>query len=116
MSPSGTGTAPAHQALLSLTAYGASKGAILAFTRALAAEGGAKGVRVNCLVPGFVDTKMTSAIPSPLRRRYKERILMGRFGEPDEVAKVARFLVSDDASYVTGQTVVVDGGLSAVVS
>lgn len=95
------------------TAYASSKGAIVAFTRALAAEGGGKGIRVNCLVPGFIDTDMTAGIPSPVKRQYKERIIMRRFGTPEEVARVATFLVSDEASYITGQTLVVDGGLSS---
>jgi len=96
--------------------YGASKGAVISFSRALAAEGGAKGVRVNCLVPGFVDTDMTASIPAPAKQRYIERILMQRFGSPCEVANAAAFLVSDDASYITGQTLVVDGGLSSTLS
>lgn len=97
-------------------AYSASKGAILSFTRTLAAEAGGKGIRVNCLVPGFVQTDMVATIPSPLRRRYKQQILMERFGEAHEIASAALFLVSDEASYITGQTLVVDGGLTAVVS
>ena len=98
------------------TAYGASKGAIISFTRALAAESGTKGIRVNCLVPGFIETAMTSAIPSPIRRKYKDGILMKRFGNVNEVAKAALFLVSEEASYITGQVLVVDGGLSSVVA
>ena len=98
------------------TAYSASKGAILAFTRALAAEAGAKGIRVNALAPGLVDTDMTAAVPSPIKRKYTERILMKRFGRPDEVASAALFLVSDEASYITGQTLVIDGGLTSVVA
>ncbi len=98
------------------TAYSASKGAILAFSRALAAEVGAKGIRVNALAPGLVDTDMTAVIPRRLRRDYTDRILMKRFGEPDEIARAALFLVSDAASYITGQTLVVDGGLTSVVT
>lgn len=97
------------------TAYGASKGAIMAFTRALAAEVGPKGIRVNSLVPGFVNTDMTAMIPSPTRRQYRDRILLGRFGDPAEIASVARFLASDEASYITGQALVVDGGLTTTM-
>lgn len=98
------------------TAYGASKGAVIAFTRALAAELGPRGIRVNCLVPGFIDTDMTAVVPTPMRRQYVDRIALQRFGHADEAAAAALFLVSDQASYVTGQTLVVDGGLSAAVS
>lgn len=98
------------------TAYGASKGAVIAFTRALAAELGPRGIRVNCLVPGFIDTDMTAVVPTPMRRQYVDRIALQRFGHADEAAAAALFLVSDQASYVTGQTLVVDGGLSAAIS
>jgi len=95
------------------TNYSASKGGILAFTRSLAAELGVKGVRVNAIVPGFIDTDMTAVIPRQIKRQNMERILLKRFGSPDEVARVALFLASDDASYVAGQAIVVDGGLSS---
>ena len=98
------------------TAYSASKGAILAFSRALAAEVGAKGIRVNALAPGLVDTDMTAVIPRRIRRDYTDRILMKRFARPEEIAQAALFLVSDAASYITGQTLVVDGGLTSVVT
>jgi 3-oxoacyl-[acyl-carrier protein] reductase len=95
--------------------YAASKGALLAFTRALAAEMGPKGVRVNAVVPGFIDTDMTARMPRPIKRQSLERILLQRFGQPAEVAAAVLFLASADASYIVGQTVVVDGGLSATV-
>lgn len=95
--------------------YGASKGAILALTRSLAAETVGKGIRVNALVPGFIDTEMTAVMPSPARRSYQERVPMRRFGLPREVAHAALFLLSDEASYITGQTLVVDGGLSSLL-
>jgi 3-oxoacyl-[acyl-carrier protein] reductase len=96
-------------------AYSMSKGAIMSLTRGLAAEAGGKGIRVNSLVPGFVDTDMTASIPSPARRNYRERIVMGRFGRPEEVSAAALFLASDESSYITGQALVVDGGLSVTV-
>ncbi len=97
-------------------AYSASKGAMLAFTRTIAAETASKGIRVNGIVPGFIDTEMTSKIPKPLRMKYLERISMQRFGKPDEVASVVLFLASDLSSYITGQTIVVDGGLTTTFS
>ncbi len=98
------------------TNYAASKGALLAFTRALAAEFGPKGIRVNAVVPGFIDTDMTAVMPRQVKRDNKERILLKRFGTPEEVAKVVTFLASDQASYVVGQEIIVDGGLTATVS
>ena len=98
------------------TNYAASKGAILAFTRALAAEFGAKGIRVNAVVPGFIETDMTAAMPRRAKRTNQERILAQRFGRPDEVARVVAFLASDEASYIYGQAVVVDGGLTTTVA
>ncbi|MBP7126299.1 SDR family oxidoreductase [Myxococcota bacterium] len=96
-------------------AYGASKGAILALTRSLAAETVGKGIRVNALVPGFIDTEMTAVMPSPSRRAFQDRIPMRRFGLAREVAHAALFLLSDEASYITGQALVVDGGLSSLL-
>jgi len=97
------------------SAYGASKGALLAFTRAVAAETGEKGIRVNAVVPGFISTEMTAKIPRQYQRKYIDRIGMKRFGSVEEVAGAVSFLASDDASYITGQTLIVDGGLTAVV-
>jgi len=98
------------------TNYCASKGGLVAFTRALAAELSPKGVRANAVLPGFIDTEMTAKMPRQVKRGSMERILLKRFGAPSEVAKVVRFLLSDDASYVVGQAVVVDGGLTSTVS
>jgi len=98
------------------TNYCASKGGLTAFTRALAAELAPKGVRVNAVLPGFVDTEMTARMPRQVKLAAKERILVGRLGRPEEVARVVAFLVSDDASYIVGQEIVVDGGLTSTVS
>jgi len=92
--------------------YAASKGGLLAFTRSLAAELGPKGIRVNAVVPGFIDTDMTAVMPREIKRQNLERILLKRFGTPEEVAQIVLFLSSDKASYVIGQSIVVDGGLS----
>lgn len=96
------------------TNYCASKGAILAFSRALAAELGPKGVRVNAVVPGFIDTDMTEKLPRAVKRKNLDSIPVKRFGDPDEIAAVILFLASDAASYIVGQTIVADGGLTAV--
>ncbi len=98
------------------TNYCASKGALLAFSRALAAELGGKGIRVNAVVPGFIETDMTAKVPKPIRDQNLQRILLKRFGKPAEVASAVTFLASDDASYMMGQTIVVDGGLTAAVA
>jgi 3-oxoacyl-[acyl-carrier protein] reductase len=96
--------------------YCASKGALLAFTRALAAELGVRGIRVNAVVPGFIETDMTAKVPRPIRERNLDRIILKRFGKPTEVAGAVIFLASDDASYILGQTIVVDGGLTSAVA
>jgi 3-oxoacyl-[acyl-carrier protein] reductase len=98
------------------TNYCASKGALLAFSRALAAELGLRGIRVNAVVPGFIETDMTAKVPKPIREQSLQRILLKRFGTPAEVAAAVAFLASDDAAYIMGQTIVVDGGLTATVA
>ena len=97
------------------TNYGASKGGLLALTRSLAAEFGPKGVRVNAVVPGFIETDMTAVMPRQIKRQNLERILLKRFGAPEEVAQAVLFLSSEKASYIIGQMIVVDGGLSSTV-
>ncbi len=95
------------------TNYAASKGALLAFGRALAAELGPRGIRVNTVVPGFIETDMTAKVPRQIRQQSLERITLKRFGKPEEVAAVVSFLASSSASYILGQTIIVDGGLTA---
>lgn len=93
--------------------YSASKGGIIAMAQALAKEGAPLGVRVNCVAPGFVDTDMFRAMNPATRSSVVERIPLGRVGRAEEVARAARFLAGPESSYITGQTLVVDGGMTS---
>jgi 3-oxoacyl-[acyl-carrier protein] reductase len=95
------------------TNYAAAKGGIIAFTKSLAREAAPFNVRVNCVAPGYVDTEMLGTVPKDKLPKLLERVPMARAGKPEEVAGVVSFLLSDAASYLTGQTIVVDGGCSA---
>jgi meso-butanediol dehydrogenase / (S,S)-butanediol dehydrogenase / diacetyl reductase len=101
------------------SAYCAAKAGVTGMTRALALDYARKGIRVNCICPGVIDTPMSrgafASLPDPdrLRTMYEQETPVGRFGVPEEIAAMALFLASDDASYMTGAIVPVDGGLSA---
>ncbi len=94
------------------TNYAAAKGAVLSFTRAVAVEVADRGIQVNAVLPGFVDTDMTAQVKRRAGDLILSRIPMGRYGTPEDVAGMVLFLASDDAAYVTGQAFTVDGGMS----
>lgn len=94
--------------------YHAAKGALHSFTRGLAVEWGHWNIKVNCLCPGFISTKRTAAFQASVGAQAKSLTPLGRFGGCDDIKGVAVFLASDASSFVTGQTIVVDGGLSIV--
>jgi len=91
--------------------YAASKGGLIALTKSLAKEMAPRGIRVNAIAPGFIATEMTNKIPEKLREEMVRSIPLGRMGEPDDVAAVVSFLTSPAAGYITGQVIVVDGGM-----
>jgi 3-oxoacyl-[acyl-carrier protein] reductase len=93
------------------TNYAAAKAALIGFTKSLAQEIGSRNITVNCVAPGFIDTDMTRGLPDAQRTRATERIPLGRFGSPEEVAHAVAFLASREAGYITGATLHVNGGL-----
>src|SRR3989442_1023618 len=94
------------------TNYSASKAGLIGFTKALAKEIGRRNITVNALALGLIETDMTSALPADYRQKMLEQIPLGRYGTVEEVARVAAFLLSDDARYITGQVIQADGGLA----
>lgn len=95
------------------TAYAASKAAMMGMARSLAHEVGRFGIRVNCVAPGLIDSDMTQAMPKEKLKAMRQDIPLRRLGQPQEVAKLIDFLISDNSQYLTGQTIVLDGGLTA---
>ncbi len=91
--------------------YSASKAAVIGFTKALAKELGPAGIRVNCVAPGFIDTDMNAHLSDEDKAEFAENISLGRIGKAEEVADVIYFLASDCSSYITGQTITIDGGM-----
>jgi len=93
------------------TNYGAAKAGIIGFTKSLARELGVRGVRANVVAPGYIDTRLTQELPDELKGAMLQNTPLGRFGSPEDVAGAVRFLCSDEASFITGEVLLVDGGL-----
>ncbi|NPA73237.1 MAG: 3-oxoacyl-ACP reductase FabG [Epsilonproteobacteria bacterium] len=91
--------------------YSASKGGMIAMTKSFALEGAARGIRFNCVTPGFISTEMTDKLSEEIKKSYTDKIPLKRFGNPEDVAEATAFLLSDNASYITGETLRVNGGM-----
>ncbi len=94
------------------TNYSASKAGIIGFTKAMAKEYGAKNIAVNAVAPGYVPTDLTNVLPQEIKDGIVKLTALGRMGTPEEIANVVAFLASDEASYITGQVIAIDGGLT----
>ena len=92
------------------TNYSAAKAGVIGFTKALALENARKGITVNCIAPGYIDTEMVRAVPEKVLESIVAQIPVGRLGKAEEIAKCVAFLVSDDAAFITGATMTVNGG------
>jgi 3-oxoacyl-[acyl-carrier protein] reductase len=92
--------------------YAASKAGIIGFTKSVAREVAQRGITVNAVAPGYVETELTGTLPEEVKDQIRGQVPMGRFGEPEEVAQVVAFLAGETGSYVTGQTIAVDGGMT----
>lgn len=91
--------------------YAASKGGMIAMTKSIAAEVASRGITANAIAPGFIKTPMTDVLSDELKKTYLSQIPAGRFGEPEDIANVCVFLASNEASYINGQTIHVNGGM-----
>jgi 3-oxoacyl-[acyl-carrier protein] reductase len=91
--------------------YAASKAGLIGLSKSVAKEYASRGVLVNCIAPGFIETDMTAALPPEARAALLDQIALGRLGQPDDIAAAVLFLASDLAGYITGQVLVVDGGM-----
>ena len=91
--------------------YAAAKAGLIGFSKSLAREVGSRGITVNCVAPGFIDTDMTRALPEETRKMFEAQTSLGRFGDAQDIADAVLFLASDQAKYITGQTLHVNGGM-----
>ena len=91
--------------------YAAAKAGLMGFTKSMAREVGSRGITVNCIAPGFIDTDMTRALPEEVRKTFEAQTALGRFGDAQDIADAVLFLASDQAKYITGQTLHVNGGM-----
>lgn len=91
--------------------YGAAKAGILGFTKSIARELASRGITVNAIAPGFIQTEMTNVLPEEVKTKMAEQIPLSRLGDPEDIANAAVFLASSRAGYITGQTLAVDGGM-----
>lgn len=91
--------------------YCAAKAGLIGMTKTAAKELGARGITVNAVAPGWIDTDMTAALPEEIKKTAKGQIALGRLGKPEDIASAVAFLASDEAAFITGQTLVVDGGM-----
>jgi 3-oxoacyl-[acyl-carrier protein] reductase len=92
--------------------YAVSKAALISFAKNLAVEYASLGLRVNCIAPGLINTPMINTIPAELLKKMKKNIPLKRIGEPQDVANIVNFLISPDSSYITGQVIIIDGGIT----
>ena len=92
--------------------YAASKAGIIGFTKSVAREVAQRGITVNAVAPGYVETELTGSLPEKVKDQIRDQVPAGRFGEPEEVAEVVAFLAGEASGYVTGQTIAVDGGMT----
>jgi 3-oxoacyl-[acyl-carrier protein] reductase len=93
------------------TNYAAAKAGLIGFTKSLAAEVGSRGITVNVVAPGFIDTDMTRALPEAQREALVQRVPLARLGSPEDIAAAVAFLASDTGGYITGETLHVNGGM-----
>ena len=91
--------------------YAASKAGLIGLTKALAQEMGSRGITVNAIAPGYIDTDMTKSLPEELKQKMLATVPLARMGTPEDIAGAVKFLVSDEASYITGHVLAVNGGM-----